>query len=103
MHTWAWVNFLPSMVAIQNNNDKYRTRHEKIKTIYFKYMTFFYFGLNILYVPLILQKIQISVDQPYAGPGCQLLRIVFFSFVNHVFLTEVAEVVNYLNIQIEPE
>jgi hypothetical protein len=29
---------------------------------------------NILYVPLILQQIQISVDQPYAGPGCQLLH-----------------------------
>jgi hypothetical protein len=28
----------------------------------------------ILYVPLILQQIQISVDQPYAGPGCQLLH-----------------------------
>jgi hypothetical protein len=30
--------------------------------------------MDILYVPLILQQIQISVDQPYAGPGCQLLR-----------------------------
>jgi hypothetical protein len=30
--------------------------------------------IYILYVPLILQQIQISVDQPYAGPGCQLLR-----------------------------
>jgi hypothetical protein len=29
---------------------------------------------HILYVPLILQQIQISVDQPYAGPGCQLLH-----------------------------
>jgi superkiller protein 3 len=28
----------------------------------------------ILYVPSILQQIQISVDQPYAGPSCQLLR-----------------------------
>jgi hypothetical protein len=28
----------------------------------------------VLYVPLILQQIQISVDQPYAGPGCQLLH-----------------------------
>jgi hypothetical protein len=27
-----------------------------------------------IYVPLILQQIQISVDQPCAGPGCQLLR-----------------------------
>jgi hypothetical protein len=30
--------------------------------------------IDILYVPLILQQIQISVDQPYAGPGCQLLH-----------------------------
>jgi hypothetical protein len=29
---------------------------------------------DILYVPLILQQIQISVDQPYAGPGCQRLH-----------------------------
>jgi hypothetical protein len=29
---------------------------------------------HLLYVPSILQQIQISVDQPYAGPGSQLLR-----------------------------
>jgi hypothetical protein len=55
------------------------------------------FGVGyILYVPLILQQIQISVDQPYAGPGCQLLhyqRDIYSMYPLHCHLGPIFDLV----------